>query len=160
MAKFKVGIGQDSHQFEPKKSQKPLIIGGVKIKNHPGFLANSDGDIVLHAITNAISSITKKKILGKIADDLCKEGKTDSGIYLKIALSHLDPWEITHIAITIEGLKPKIAQHLSLIESNTARILNLHPGQVGITATTGEQLTKMGQGLGMQALAIVTVNQN
>ena len=69
---IKVGIGQDSHRFEEKPSGKPLVLGGLIIPRHKALDGNSDADVVLHALTNAISSVTGVNILGKIADDMCK----------------------------------------------------------------------------------------
>ena len=107
----KTGIGQDSHAFEETKG-KPLILAGIKL-NHPiGLKGNSDADVVLHSITNAISSITGSNILGSAADQLCQEGVTDSSEYLKLALSNLGDWEISHIAIAIECLNPKISPQI------------------------------------------------
>ena len=86
----RTGIGQDSHKFLGEESSKPCIIGGILFDDVPGFKANSDGDIVLHAICNAISSLTGKIILGKVADELlAKDGITDSSVYLKAAMETL-----------------------------------------------------------------------
>ena len=74
---MKAAIGQDSHRFEESLG-KPLILGGVVFPGEPGLLANSDGDVVLHAITNAVSGITGPNILGKIADEMCRSGITVS----------------------------------------------------------------------------------
>lgn len=81
---FLTAIGQDSHGFEPEGSTKPLLLGGVHIRNCQGLMGNSDADVVLHSITNAVSGISGVNILGKIADDLCKNhGITDSKVYLR-----------------------------------------------------------------------------
>jgi len=69
---MKASIGQDSHKFEVDNVDKPLILGGVIFEGEPGMSANSDGDVVLHAITNAISGITCKNVLGEVADKMCK----------------------------------------------------------------------------------------
>ena len=69
--KIRTGIGQDSHRFLSSDSSKPCIIAGLIFEGCPGFNANSDGDVVFHAICNAISSVTGTLILGAIADDLC-----------------------------------------------------------------------------------------
>ncbi|MFR3992086.1 MAG: 2-C-methyl-D-erythritol 2,4-cyclodiphosphate synthase [Angelakisella sp.] len=61
---MKAAIGQDSHRFEETPG-KPLILGGVVFPGEVGLLANSDGDVVLHAITNAVSGITGRNILGR-----------------------------------------------------------------------------------------------
>src|SRR6478609_3557285 len=106
--KTRTGIGQDSHRFLPPESTKPCVIAGIIFENAPGFNANSDGDVVFHAICNAITSLTGVLILGAIADDLClKDGITDSEVYLKKATETLGQQKITHVAITLEGKKPK-----------------------------------------------------
>ena len=80
---MKVAIGQDSHRIDRNNKEKKLILGGIEFQEDYSLSANSDGDVVLHAITNAISGITCQNILGKIADDMCKNGITDSEEYLK-----------------------------------------------------------------------------
>lgn len=156
----RTGIGQDSHRFHPQGSPSPLVLGGIIIPDHPGFIANSDGDVVLHALCNAITSLTGVLILGGIADDLClKHGITDSEIYLNEAMKTLGEQKITHVAITMEALRPKLKEHLLSIRQNIARIMCLDVTQVGITATTGEGLTNFGCGDGLQAFVIVTTQQ-
>ena len=71
---MKVAIGQDSHRFDfNKETNKELILAGVLFENESPMHANSDGDVVLHAITNAISGITGVNILGDFADTMCKD---------------------------------------------------------------------------------------
>lgn len=154
---IRTGIGQDSHRFLPPGSAKPCIIAGVIFDDVPGFQANSDGDIVFHAICNAISSLTHILILGAIADDLClKDGITDSEVYLEEGMKTLGKQQVTHVAVTIEGLKPKFKKRLLEMRANIARVMKLDVSQVGITATTGEGLTDFGCGDGVQCFAILT----
>jgi 2-C-methyl-D-erythritol 2,4-cyclodiphosphate synthase len=153
----RTGIGQDSHRFLPPDATKPCVIAGLIFEDAPGFIANSDGDVVLHAICNAISSVTGILILGNIADELClKDGITDSEVYLKEAMKTLNGQKVTHVAISIEGKKPKFKPHLLEMRQNIARIMHLDVSQVGITATSGEGLTDFGCGDGVQAFAIIT----
>lgn len=157
---IRTGIGQDSHRFLPQDSSKPCVIGGLIFDDAPGFNANSDGDVVLHAVCNAISSLTGILILGNIADDLClKDGITDSEVYLVEAMKTLGHQRVTHVAITIEAKKPKFKQRLIEMRQNIARIMCLDISQVGITATSGEGLTDFGCGDGVQAFAIVTTQE-
>ena len=153
----KTGIGQDSHRFLPPGSSKPCVIGGLIFEDAPGFMANSDGDIVFHAICNAITSLTGVLILGAIADDLClRDGITDSEVYLKEALKTLDKQKIIHVAVSIEAKRPKFVKRLLEMRENIARVMNLDISQVGITATSGEGLTDFGCGDGAQCFAIVS----
>ena len=135
-------------------------MGGIIFDQVPGFNANSDGDVVYHAICNAISSLTGVLILGAIADDLClKDGITDSEVYLREALKTLGAQQISHIALTIEGKRPKLKERLVEMRQNIASVVQLDISQVGITATSGEGLTDFGCGEGVQCFAIVTTEE-
>lgn len=154
---FISAIGQDSHRFEPENSTKPLILGGVTINGHPGLSGNSDADVILHAITNAVSGISGVNILGKVSDDLClKQGIIDSRVYLKEAIKTLRKHKIVHVSVSIEARRPHLAQHIPAIRSSIAQLLSIDIDEVGMTATTGEGLTSFGRGEGMQALVIIT----
>lgn len=153
----RTGIGQDSHRFLSKSFSKPCVIGGIIFDDTPGFQANSDGDIVFHALCNAISSLTHEIILGKKADELLKnDGITDSRYYLLAALKSLGKQQITHVAISLEGLRPKFLPKCYEMRENISNILNISINSVGITATTGEGLTDYGCGDGVQCFCTVT----
>lgn len=158
--KYRTGIGQDSHRFLPPDVTKPCVMGGIIFEDTPGFNANSDGDVVFHAICNAISSVTGVLILGGIADDLChKDGITDSEVYLKEAIKTLGRKKIVHVAITIEGKRPKFKPKIEEMRSNIARVMDLELEDVGVTATSGEGLTDFGCGDGVQVFAIITTEE-
>jgi 2-C-methyl-D-erythritol 2,4-cyclodiphosphate synthase len=155
---MKVGIGQDSHRFDFEDKHKKLILGGIVFDNAPPLEGNSDADVILHSITNAISGVTCVNILGDVSDDLClKQGITDSSVYLKEALKHLHDLKIAHLSISIECAKPKISPRIDEIRKNLSRLLSIPENCIGITATTGEGLTPFGQGLGIQVFSIITV---
>lgn len=159
MSVVKCSIGQDSHRFENEGSAKELVLGGVVIPDCVGMKANSDGDVVLHAITNCISGITGVNILGKVADDMCKQGIQDSRAYLAKALEYLpEGCKIEHISITIEALRPKLAPYIEDMKLSIGVLLGIPSSCVGITATTGEGLTAFGQGLGISVFGILTVS--
>ena len=156
MIKMKVAIGQDSHRIDYNNTDKKLILGGIEFEENFSMDANSDGDVVLHAITNAVSGITCKNILGEIADKMCKNGITDSEEYLKEALKYLNE-KIVHVSISIECKTPKISPRIEEMRKNIARILNIGVNSVGITATTGEGLTEFGKGEGINVFSCLTV---
>lgn len=153
---MKVAIGQDSHKFDFENKNKKLILGGIVFEGATPLLGNSDADVILHSITNAVSGITCKNILGKIADDMCKSGITDSEEYLKEALKYLNN-KIVHLSISIECQTPKISPKIDEMRKNISRILNIPETSVGITATTGEGLTEFGKGNGISVFSIITV---
>jgi len=151
-------IGQDSHRFVAEGDSKPLILGGVTIDNCNGLDGNSDADVVLHAITNAISGVSCINILGKISDDLClKQGITDSKVYLKRAIETLGIYKMVHVSISIEAKRPHLSKHIPEMRKTIGMLLGLESTHVGITATTGEGLTAFGNGDGIQAFVILTV---
>jgi 2-C-methyl-D-erythritol 2,4-cyclodiphosphate synthase len=154
----KTGIGQDSHRFETEGSKKKLVLGGVHIPDCPGLLGNSDADVVLHALTNAISGISGENILGKKSDFLCLEqGITDSAEYVKAAVGTLRKYKVTHVSVSIEGKRPHLSSHIDSMKKSIAGLLGILPADVGITATSGEGLTAFGRGEGLQALVVVDV---
>ena len=155
---MKVAIGQDSHRFDFDNPNKTLILGGIKILNAPALLGNSDADVILHSVTNAISGITCVNILWEISDNMCKNGITDSSCYLKKALSYLDSrYVISHLSISIECKTPHITPYINDIRQNLSKLLDISPSDIGITATTGEGLTDFGRGLGIQVFSCITV---
>jgi len=157
---YKSAIGQDSHRFETESSQKPLVLGGVIIPGCTGLLGNSDADVVLHALTNAISGISGVNILGRISDDMClKQGVMDSRAYLIKAIETLKTYRLVHVSVSIEGKRPKLQDYIPVIKKKLAELCGLTSDDIGITATTGEDLTSFGRGEGMQAFVIVSVEK-
>lgn len=160
---FKFAIGQDSHRFETDEAlayKKPLILGGVTFDGEPALSANSDGDVVLHALTNAVSGITCRNILGKIADYMCKSGISDSREYLKVALRDLSDIneKITHVSFSIECKTPKMSPKIDKMRESIALLLGISARDVGITATSGEGLTAFGRGEGIQVFCVITTS--
>ena len=87
---------------------------------------------------------------------MCKAGITNSEEYLKEALKYLNE-KIVHLSISIECKTPKITPKIEAMRKNISRILNISENSVGITATTGEELTEFGKGNGISVFSIITV---
>ena len=154
---MKVGIGQDSHRFDFENKNKKFILGGVHFEGVTPLAGNSDADVVLHALTNAISGVTCVNILGKKADEMyLKKGITDSSEYVKEALKYLVDVKIVHVSISIECSYPKITPKIPEMRKVISNLLNIPENSVGITATSGEGLSQFGQCQGVQAFCIVT----
>ncbi len=154
---IRTAIGQKSHRFLPPESTKPCVIGGVIFDDVPGFQSKSDGDVVFHALCNAITSLTGIPILSEIAVQLCtRDGITDSELYLKEAYKTLKAQKITHVSIAIEGKRPRIQESISEMKKRCAKALSIQPHQIGITCTTGAGLSDAGCGDGVMCMAIIT----
>lgn len=156
---MKAGIGQDSHRFLPDGVKKKCVIAGIVFEGAPGLDADSDGDVVFHALCNAITSITHVPILGKIAIQMCKQDKiTDSRLYLEKALETLKEQKIAHVSLTIEGARPRFQARVDEMRESIAKVLKMPLESVGMTVTSGDGLTSFGKGEGLQCFAILTVS--
>lgn len=155
--KVKTGVGLDSHRFVEGDSDRLLVMGGLVFDDAPALSGNSDADVILHAVTDAISGVTGRTVIGAVADAMCKNGVTDSKEYLKISLQDLGDWQISHLSIALECLRPKIDPKVSALRESLARLLSIRVEDVCITATTGEGLNDCGRGLGIHATAVLTV---
>lgn len=157
-ANFRIGIGQDSHMFS--KDKKGLMLGGLLLKDEQKLEAKSDGDVVLHAIFNSISQAIGEESLGFYADPLCEEkGIKNSQKYLDIMLKKIEKMklDIGNIGIMIECKTPKIDPIALKIKKSLAGIMGIDIKKIGITATSGENLTVFGAGLGIQCFAITSL---
>ena len=108
MVKVRTGLGLDSHRFVEGASDRPLVLGGLIFEDAPALAGNSDADVILHALTDAISGVTGRTVIGAVADAMCREGITDSRAYLKVALADLGAWQLSHVSIALECQRPKI----------------------------------------------------
>jgi 2-C-methyl-D-erythritol 2,4-cyclodiphosphate synthase len=154
---FKSALGQDSHRFEGQDSKKVLMLAGVKITGCPGLAGNSDADVVLHALTNAVSGLSGVNILGSVSDRMClKQGIKNSRAYLEKALSTLGDYRLVHVSVAIEAMRPKLQKHIPAMKRSLSRLCRLAVSDIGITATTGEGLTSFGRGEGIQAFVMVS----
>ncbi len=185
---YRTAIGQDSHRFDKRPMSPPecespaavpgtyvsvpatadkdaggnrkLILGGIVFEGHVPLKGNSDADVVLHSIINAISGITCVNVLGAISDEMClKQGITDSARYLERALADLEAggWEIGHLSISIECSTPLLSPRIPEMRARLSELLGIPGSSIGITATTGEGLTAFGKGEGIQAFSCITV---
>ena len=153
-------IGQDSHRFMSEEAAKAigkeLKLGGLTIPGYPALEGNSDADVVLHALTNAISGLTGVRILGAIADEMVKRGITDSSAYIERALEELRGIHLTHLSFSIEAKRPRLACFIDPMREHIAKLTGLSIDHVAITATSGEELTAFGRGEAIQCFCIAS----
>lgn len=150
------GIGTDSHWFD-KKGQ--LILAGIKIKKFPKLKANSDGDIIVHALATAISQALGQGSLGTFADEMNKKGITRSTEFLKPLFRELSKknLQLSHIGLHFECKNPRIDPLIPKLKKSICRIFKIKSEQIGITATSGEKMTPWGKGKGIYCIAIVNL---
>lgn len=160
---YRSALGQDHHRFvKDDKGKRPLILAGVDIPG-PALEGNSDADVVFHALCNAISGLSSKNFLGPPADKFCNKGVIDSKEYVIVAIQDLKKlrpgMEFIHLSVSIEGKRPKLWDHIPRMKKSLSELLNVPLQDIGLTATTGEGLTGMGQGDGLACLCLLTIRE-
>ncbi|MBW2974285.1 2-C-methyl-D-erythritol 4-phosphate cytidylyltransferase [Candidatus Woesearchaeota archaeon] len=155
----RAGIGMDSHRFTEEAKQ--LVLGGVVIPDEQGLEANSDGDVVLHSLFNALSQSVGGRSLGYYADPLFRKGIMDSSVYLKTALDMVTEkgFEINGIGLMVEGKRPRLDGYAGQIRERVAGLCSIEPSQIGLTATSGEEMTAFGRGEGIQVFSVVILKK-
>ncbi len=156
---FRIGEGWDTHALVPGRK---LIIGGVDIPHTVGLLGHSDADVLLHAITDALLGAAALGDIGSHFPDTDARFKgADSSVLLKEVgrlLAELG-WQIGNIDSTVIAQAPRLAPHIAAMRANIAAALGLDAGQVNVKAKTAEKLGPAGQGLGMEARAVVLLHR-
>lgn len=149
---MRIGYGWDSHEF---KSGVPLKIGGVELPHEKGLAGHSDGDVLLHAITDALLGAVAAGDIGSYfpPTDPKWEG-ADSVIFLEEALKQvrLAGYKVSNVDSTLILSEPKIVPYAKKIQARVAELLGVKPNQVGIKAKTPE-----GMGTDNAAIAHVAV---
>src|SRR5512135_1861640 len=135
---MRIGYGYDSHEFKPGI---PLIIGGVKLPHDKGLGGHSDGDVLLHAITDALLGAVAAPDIGTLFSPSDPRWKgADSAVFLEEALRRVTEagYEISNLDSTLILAQPKIGPHAARIREHLSELLAIAPGQIGIKAKTPE----------------------
>lgn len=150
------GWGYDVHRYG---GERPMVLGGVPIAGGPGIQAHSDGDVLLHALADAILGTFGGGDIGTHFPDTdpAFDG-ADSGILLKeiLVLADKAGVRIVHADLTVVAQVPKLAPHAAAVRRNVARLLGLEESFVNFKATTEEKLGFTGQKKGLKAIACVS----
>jgi 2-C-methyl-D-erythritol 2,4-cyclodiphosphate synthase len=153
--KIRIGQGIDFHRLEKNLD---LWLGGVKIPSDKGCVAHSDGDVLLHAICDALLGAAGLKDIGHHFPDNDPEFRNiDSKILLArtIALIKEKGFSVINIDSTLCLEKPKISPYIESMKTVVADLAGIEPADVGIKATTTEKMGFTGRGEGVVALAVV-----
>jgi len=149
---MRIGFGWDSHEF---RSGIPLKIGGVTLPHDKGLAGHSDGDVLLHALTDALLGAVAAGDIGSYFPPTDKKWKgADSVIFLKEALRQVERagFRVSNVDSTLILAEPKIGPHAKKIQTQVAKLLKIQSSAVGIKAKTPE-----GMGTDNAAIAHVAV---
>lgn len=153
------GFGYDVHAYG---GNRPMVLGGMPIAGAPMVKAHSDGDVLLHALCDAILGCLGMGDIGEhFPDNDASFDNISSAILLSEVLAKAKALglSITHVDLTIIAQIPKLSPHKAAIRSNVARLLELDDHQVGLKATTEEHLGFTGRKEGIKAVAVVTAKK-
>jgi len=157
MSEYRVGSGFDAHALE---DGVPLVLGGVPIEHPRGLAGHSDGDVLAHALTDAVLGAAGLEDIGALfpSDDPGLEG-SDSVDLLRQAWARVRDrgWELVNADVVLIGEEPRLAPHRNAMRARLAEALGVDPERVAVRATTTDGLGFTGrkEGLAAQAVALL-----
>lgn len=154
---IRIGHGFDVHAFS---EQGPLIIGGVSIPFEKGFLAHSDGDVALHALTDALLGAAALGDIGKLFPDtdMQYKGANSRGLLIEAYRQVQETgYKVGNVDVTIIAQAPKMRPYIDQMRQAIAEDLQCNISQVNVKATTTEKLgfTGRGEGIACEAVALL-----
>lgn len=155
MAGFRIGQGCDVHAFGPGHQ---VVLGGITIPHDRGLVAHSDGDVVLHALCDALLGALALGDLGNWFPDSSEQWRgADSMVLLDRVYAEVSGrgWRLGNADLTVICQKPKIAPHVEAMRRAIATRLDTDTDRISVKATTTESLGFAGRGEGIAAMAAV-----
>ncbi len=152
---FRVGLGHDTHRLEPGLR---LVIGGLEIPHDKGFVAHSDGDVLLHAITDAVLGAASLGDIGEWFPDTDPQYLgADSRVLLKAAVQAVRDrgWEVVNVDCTVFAQRPKLSPYKPAMARAIAETLGIATDLVNVKAKTGERVGPIGNEESIDASAVV-----
>ena len=151
---MRIGNGFDAHRFTDGVA---LVLGGVRVPYDKGLAAHSDGDVVIHALCDALLGAAALGDIGQHFPDTSDEFKNiDSRILLRNVAEKLSEkgHAVANVDLTIVAQQPKLAPHIDAMRANLAADLGIGSDRVSIKATTTEGMGFIGRGEGIAAFAV------
>lgn len=152
---FRIGHGFDLHRLEPGL---PLVVGGVRIEHDRGAAAHSDGDVVYHAVTDAVLGALGQADIGQLFPDSDPRWKdADSQRFVQAAEQRMADagYRIGNVDVTVILQRPKLSPHKDAIRGNLARLLRCDVSQVNIKGKTHEGVDALGENRAMACHVVV-----
>ena len=157
---MRIGQGYDAHRFEPGK---PLVLGGVPVAHDEGLKAHSDGDVLIHALCDALLGAAGLGDIGRhFPDSDPAFSGADSRELLRrvVELLHDRGWRVTNVDLTAVAQRPKLAPYIDAMRQVLAVDLQINPHQVNVKATTTEGMGFTGRGEGIAAYAVALIGEH
>ena len=157
MSEYRVGTGFDAHALEDGVA---LVLGGVRIDHPRGLAGHSDGDVLAHALTDAVLGAAGLEDIGALfPSDVPALAGADSVELLRVAWERVRSlgWELANADVVLIGEEPRLAPHRDAMRTRLAAALGVDSERVAVRATTTDRLgfTGRGEGLAAQAVALL-----
>jgi 2-C-methyl-D-erythritol 4-phosphate cytidylyltransferase/2-C-methyl-D-erythritol 2,4-cyclodiphosphate synthase len=157
---WRMGEGWDCHALVPGRA---LVLGGVTVPHHLGLLGHSDADVLLHAIIDALLGAAGLGDIGRhFPDTDARFRGADSAMLLTETMQRVQAggWRLVNLDCTVVAQAPKLAPHIPAMQARIAQTLGVAITQVNVKAKTAEKLGPVGQGLSMEARAVVMLSSS
>ena len=156
----RIGLGHDTHRLAPGKR---LVIGGLVIPHELGPVAHSDGDVLLHAITDALLGAAGLGDIGEwFPDNDPQYAGADSAILLSRVVERLrqDGWTVVNVDCTVHAQRPKLSPFKKDIGRRIAELLHVETDRINVKAKTGEKVGPVGREESLTADAVVLIGRS
>ena len=152
---IRIGQGFDVHTFGEGDH---VMLGGVRVPHEQGIVAHSDGDVVIHALCDAMLGALALGDIGRHFPPSDPQWKdADSLLFLRHCTRLLDEqggWRVINADVTVVCERPKVGPHADAMRERLARVLGVDIGAVSVKATTSERMGFTGRGEGIAAMAV------
>jgi 2-C-methyl-D-erythritol 2,4-cyclodiphosphate synthase len=157
---IRIGNGYDIHRLTP---DRPLILGGVPIAHELGLLGHSDADVLTHAIMDAMLGALSLGDIGLYFPPSDPQWAGANSLELLKQVNQLirqRGWAVSNIDSVIVAERPKLKPHIEAMRNRLASCLEVQPDQIGVKATTNEQLGPTGREEGIAAYAVALLQHH
>jgi 2-C-methyl-D-erythritol 2,4-cyclodiphosphate synthase len=164
---IRIGHGYDLHRLAPLAGPgergKPFVLGGVSFDSDVGPVAHSDGDALLHAITDAILGAAALPDIGQLfpdSDPKWSGAASEQFLREAVTLVAAAGWRIGNIDATVILERPKLGPRKGAVRANIARILGVEVSRINVKGKTHEQVDAVGEGRAIEVHAVATLFQS
>lgn len=157
---MRIGQGYDSHRFA---LDRPLILGGVEIPDHPGLAGHSDADAAAHAVTDALLGAAGLGDIGTHfppSDELWRDADSMDLLRRVASLVGAEGYRIINVDVTVITETPKIGPHVPAMQGKLSEALGVPAASVSIKGKSNETLGWIGRGEGLAALAVALIQES
>jgi 2-C-methyl-D-erythritol 2,4-cyclodiphosphate synthase len=163
--KLRIGHGYDLHRLEPRPptgAGRDLIVGGVRLPFDRGPVAHSDGDVLYHAVVDALLGALAQPDIGSLFPDNAPENESrDSADFMRAAMQRVRAlgWVVSNLDATVILERPRIGPVKEEIRANLARLLLVSPSQVNVKGKSHERVDAVGESRAIEAHVVVLLSR-